>query len=279
MTFFNKKLISFHFIFSVNLKCVTIENWSPLHVACINGKNEIVDLLLTFPYVKDQLRKFRCGEWEYEYAFDPNQLDNFNQTPLYIACLSGNDYIIERLLNWRIVCARPMQHEHQILLCPIDLNVQCAVVKETALMAAVRGGFAYIVSILLLNGSNPNVYNSNLVDDLDNEEGTGNSVLIEAVRQKSYSLTEILLRFGAKDFDSGAIKIACANSIEDLIEILLARHSHRDPEHKLNEPDLLTGGNLGQRLPSYCNTYCHIFPTHPSVINWNFGNCQLNEIK
>lgn len=221
----------------------------------------------------------RFGEWEYEFAFDPNQLDSFNQTPLYIACLSGNDYIIERLLNWRVCCSRPAQPDHEILLCPIDLNVQCAGFKETALMAAVRGGFAYIVSILLRNGSNPNVYNSNLVDDLDTQDGTGNSVLIEAVRQKSYPLTELLLRFGAKDFDSGAIKIACASLLEDLIECLLARQSHRDPEHKLNETQLLTGSNLGQRLPSYCNTYCHIFPMHPTVINWNFGNCQLNEIK
>lgn len=172
-----------------------------------------------------------------------------------------------------------MQPENEILHCPIDLNVQCAAFKETALMAAVRGGFAYIVFILLRNGSNPNVYNSNLVDDLDTEESTGNSVLIEAVRQRSDLLTELLLRFGAKDFDSGAIKIACASSLEDLIQCLLARQSHRDPEHKLNEMDLLTGGNLGQRLPSYCNTYCHIFPTYPTAINWNFGNCQLNEIK
>lgn len=146
------------------------------------------------PYAKDQLRKFRFGEWEYSFAFDPNQLDSFNQTPLYIACLSGNDYIIERLLNWRLVCCRPSQPEHEILLCPIDMNVQCAVVKETALMAAVRGDFAYIVSVLLRNGSNPNVYNSNLSDNLDSEENTGNSVLIEAARQKSFLLTELLLR-------------------------------------------------------------------------------------
>lgn len=75
------------------------------------------------------------------------------------------------------------------------------------------------------------------------------------------------------------MKIACGNAMEDLVQCLLARQSHRDPEYKLNETDLLIGGNLGQRLPSFCNTYSHIFPTYPTVINWNFGNCQLNEIK
>lgn len=167
-----------------------------------------------------------------------------------------------------------------MLLSPIDLNVQCAFVKETALMAAVRGGFLYIVSILLRNGINPNIYNSNLIDDIGSDDCSGNSVLIEAVRQKSFLMTELLLRFGAKDTNSCATKIACVNADEDLVHCLLARHSHEDPEHKLNETDLLTGcSNLGQTLPSYCNTYCNLFPTNPTVIDWSFTNCHLQEIK
>lgn len=146
-------------------------------------------------------------------------------------------------------------------------------------MAAVRGGFLYIVLVLLRNGINPNIYNNNLIDDMNSEECIGNSVLIESVRQKSFLTTELLLRFGAKDINSCAIKIACENADEDLIHCLLARHSHEDPEHKLNDTDLLTGSNLGQTLPSYCNTYCNLFPTNPTVIDWHFANCQLNEIK
>lgn len=222
----------------------------------------------------------RIGDWEYECPFDPNQLDNFNQTPLYIACLSGNDYIIECLLNWRVVCTNVARPECQLLRSPVDLDVQCAVVRETALMAAVRGGFLYIVFTLLQSGINPNVYsNSNLSDELSNEETIGNAVLIEAVRQRSFLMTELLLRFGAKDLNSCAIKIACAQGDEDLIYSLLARHAHRDPEHKLNETELLTGSNLGQTLPSYCNTYCNLFPTSPTVIDWNFSNFQLQDIK
>lgn len=228
---------------------------------------------------KKHFYAYRLGNWEYECAFDPNQLDNFHQTPLYIACLSGNDYIIESLLNWRLVCTHISRPECQLLYSPIDMNVQCAFVKETALMAAVRGDFLYIVFILLRNGINPNIYNSNLIDDLNSEECSGNSVLIEAVRQKSLLMTELLLRFGAKDINSCAIKIACANGDEDLIHLLLTRYSHEDTEHKLNETDLLTGSNLGQTLPSYCNTYCNLFPTNPTVIDWSFTNCQLQDIK
>lgn len=227
------------------------------------------------------IRSFHCriDDWEYECAFDPNQLDNFNQTPLYIACLSGNDYIIECLLNWRVVATNVSRPDCQLLRSPVDLNVLCAVVRETALMAAVRGGFLYIVFILLQNGINPNVYSNNLSDEMVNDEIIGNSVLIEAVRQASFLMTELLLRFGAKDVNSCAIKIACAQGDEQLIYCLLARHSHIDPEHKLNETDLLTGSNLGQTLPSYCNTYCNLFPTFPTVIDWNFSNFQLQEIK
>lgn len=227
----------------------------------------------------DQYFVSRIGEWEYECAFDSNQLDNFNQTPLYIACLSGNDYIIESLLNWRLVCTNLDRPESQILMSPVDLNVQCAVVRETALMAAVRGGFLYIVFVLLRNGADPNIYNKNLSDEMSGEENIGNSVLVESVRQRSFLMTELLLRFGAKDTNAYAIKIACTNADDDLIHCLLARHSHEDPEHKLNEIDLLTGSNLGQTLPSYCNTYCNLFPTNPTVIDWNFNNCQLQEIK
>lgn len=222
----------------------------------------------------------RHDHWEYECAFDPNQLDNFNQTPLYIACLSGNDYIIGCLLNWRLICTNTTKQKCQMLLSPIDLNVQCAFVKETALMAAVRGGFLYIVFILLRNGINPNIYNSNIIDDdLGTEDCIGNTVLIEAVRQRSFSMTEILLRFGAEDTNSCALKIAIENADEELIHCILARHSREDPEHKLNETDLLTGSDLGQILPSYCNTYRNLFPTNPTVIDWSSTNYQLQEIQ
>lgn len=173
---------------------MTSEKWSPLHVACINGKNEIVDLILSYKFPREFLRTHSLGKWKFESAFDPNQLDSFNQTPLYIACLSGNDYIIERLLNWRLVGQHIDESEIKRLLCPIDLNVQCGFLRETALMAAVRGEFVYIVSVLLRNGIDPNIYGNNPPDDLDNETSIGNAVLLEAVRQKSFLVTELLLR-------------------------------------------------------------------------------------
>lgn len=62
-------------------------------------------------------------------------------------------------------------------------------------MAAVRGDFVAIVSSLLRNGINPNILNSSAIDEIDSEESNYNLVLLEAVRQKSWILTELLLRF------------------------------------------------------------------------------------
>lgn len=113
---------------------------------------------------------------------------------MYIACLSGNDVIIEKLLNWKLSGFKSLTPEHCQLICPVDFNAQCGIGNESALMAAVRGGFAYIVSLLLRNGIDPNIVNSNLMDEMANGENSYNLVLLEAVRQRSWILTELLLR-------------------------------------------------------------------------------------
>lgn len=133
------------------------------------------------------------GEWEFETAFDPNHQDNTGQTPLYITCLSGNEYMIEKLLNWRVIATNTQGKDSQ-LMCPLDLNASCGVIRESALMAAVRGGFVNIVAMLLRSGTEPNVINKNALEDVEDNDSSCNSPLAEAVRQKSEIITELLLR-------------------------------------------------------------------------------------
>lgn len=240
------------------------------------------------------------GDWEFETAFDPNHQDNTGQTPLYIACLSGNEFVIEKLLNWRVTATNTQAGDSQ-LICPLDLNASCGVIKESALMAAVRGGFVNIVAMLLRSGTEPNVTNKNVVEDIEYNESTCDSPLVEAVRQKSEIITELLLRYGffyhlmliilhnaismslcrygAKDTDSSAMKIACSNSDEKIMVRLLLRRSYLDLENKLNKEELLAGGNLAETVPSYCNMYDNLFPTHATGINWSFNNCQLSQLR
>lgn len=41
--------------------------------------------------------------------------------------------------------------------CPLELNILCGAPRETALLAAVRGGYTDVVTILLENGADPNI--------------------------------------------------------------------------------------------------------------------------
>lgn len=224
------------------------------------------------------MQKFTVNDWEFESAFDPNLLDNFGQTPLYIACLSGNDSLIEILLNWRLVGQKP--DGGVAYICPVDLNQRCGIGKESALMAAVRGGFVSIVSMLLRNGINPNIINTNTIDEIEEDECNYNAILLEAVRQKHHLMTNLLLRFGIVDTNTGALKSAVASGDDELVCAIIGSQAHEDLEYKLNDKYLLSGGNLGKTAPSsFCNSYRNLFPTHPTVINWNFPNLQLSEIK
>lgn len=224
------------------------------------------------------MQKFHINEWEFESAFNPNLLDNFGQTPLYIACLSGNDSLIEILLNWRLI-GRKLDTEIAYI-CPVDLNQRCGFGKESALMAAVRGGFVSIVSMLLHNGMNPNVISTDVIDEIEEYESNYNTILLEAVRQRHHSMTNLLLRFGIEDTSSIALKSAVSSGDNDLICSIISKQTHEDLEYKLNDKYLLSGGNLGKTAPStFCNSYRNLFPSHPTVINWNFTNFQLPEIK
>ena len=122
------------------INTLTVERWSPLHAACINGHAGmffdwfvawfysqtrlaffiyegiiikvqqplsvlvVLDFLLRFPYPKDRLRRVRDrnSQLEYSVQFDINQRDVSGQTVLYLACCVGNLKIVESLLNYKV---------------------------------------------------------------------------------------------------------------------------------------------------------------------------------
>ena len=86
------------------INVLTVEKWSPLHAACINGHTSIFEYLLKFPFRKELLakRKDKSGYWEYEVAFDVNQCDVTGQTLLYLACCVSNAKIVDLLLGFKL---------------------------------------------------------------------------------------------------------------------------------------------------------------------------------
>lgn len=289
---------------------LTVERWSPLHVACINGSVGLARLLIEYGYADEALRTFRCpqpqatsGEesdtekqYECRLPFDPNAGDITGQTPLYVACLLGNRGLVQLLLQWRvkvtlqqkrratnedavddtIVYATQVQTQKstpsssasnpstasqslslssaaqlspskrrvslgiQSIMdrlylvrespaadqpdafaaidaaaaadsagerraCPLDLDRLCGAPRETALLAAVRGGYVEVVGLLLGAGADANVMaramdgdeleiggqsRQNADDDL---YGFTNSPLAEATRQQAVEIVDLLL--------------------------------------------------------------------------------------
>uniref|UniRef100_A0A182VV89 non-specific serine/threonine protein kinase n=1 Tax=Anopheles minimus TaxID=112268 RepID=A0A182VV89_9DIPT len=177
--------------------------------------------------------------------------------------------------------------------CPLDLDVLCGAARETALLAAVRGGFLDVVTILLENGADPNVIARAVEDQNDPKSsdeiyGFSNVPLAEATRQKSLPMVELLLKHGARDDQSVALGIAVQNADEPIICRLLSIKAHPDPDYKINkraftgqEPSaaeysasplafVKMGGNF---------TYSSLFPSTATMINWHSNNCRLGLIR
>lgn len=86
------------------VQTVTVEQWSALHAACINGNVDVARLLIEWSYPELAVRTFQMdgGSYECRLPFDPNVRDITGQTPLYVACLLGNTALVKLLLDWRV---------------------------------------------------------------------------------------------------------------------------------------------------------------------------------
>lgn len=173
----------------------------------------------------------------------------------------------------------------EVLRCPLELNQLCGAPRETALLAAVRGGYTEVVGLLLKHGADPNIMARPMEEEPSlNEDMFTNSPLAEATRQASVDIVDLLLNHGALEDIPTALVIACANRNESILGRLLARKSHADPEFKINKQRLDNNSSLDKQSRSAISsaqniTYSTIFPTNPVMVNWHFDNCQLSHIR
>lgn len=172
----------------------------------------------------------------------------------------------------------------EVQRCPLELNQLCGAPRETALLAAVRGGYVDVVALLLKHGADPNKMARPMEEESVNEDMFTNSPLAEATRQESLEIVDLLLAHGAHEDIPTAMAIACANSNNQILGRLLAKKSHSDPEFKINKQRLDNNSLLDKHNKASAGsarniTYSTIFPTNSVMLNWHFDNCQLSHIK
>ncbi|XP_058127857.1 leucine-rich repeat serine/threonine-protein kinase 1 [Anopheles ziemanni] len=255
-----------------------------LYVGCLLGNPQLVQTLLSW--------RVKCVRQSSENASSNTTTNPLSPTSRKISF--GIQSIMSRLsLSGRSDPSMDAEGDDCEMRCPLDLDILCGAARETALLAAVRGGFLDVVTILLENGADPNVIARAVEDQNDPKSsdeiyGFSNVPLAEATRQKSLPMVELLLKHGARDDQSVALGIAVQNADEPIICRLLSIKAHPDPDYKINkkafagqEPSAAeySASPLAfVKLGSNC-TYSTLFPSTATMINWHSNNCRLGLIR
>ncbi|XP_070508188.1 leucine-rich repeat serine/threonine-protein kinase 1 isoform X2 [Chironomus tepperi] len=267
--------------FDPNSQDVTSQ--SALYVSCLLGNKSLVELLLKW--------KVKCIKMKHDLDDSPQKVVSpQQQSQKILSPLSPTGRRVSigiMSIMSRLSLGREQPNEgssNEILRNPLELNLLCGAARETALLAAVRGGFIEVAHLLLTHNADPNISARPLEDPqndprmTDEIYGFCNTPLAEATKQKSIAMVDLLLKFNAKDDSSTALGIAIANSDEQIISRLLAIKAHPDPDFKINKKAISSPetefrpilGNL---------TFSSLFPNTPTMINWHSNNFRLNIIK
>ncbi|CAH1799323.1 unnamed protein product [Owenia fusiformis] len=206
------------------------EGLLPLHIACLKGFADIVQVLLGFPYPDDAKERHTCGppggEQTYYSAIDVNGIDRNGETPLYKACASGSIKIVGLLLGHTVVLLpsnqmSPGNHDVPQEFCPIQVDYTTQL-GETALCKAVSGKQYKIAEMLLKRGADPNI----TIDDKC-------ITLEKACLNSDTSMLNLLLKFDAQDKGNNVLKSAVSREQNQIITVLLQYYTHSSTEFEM----------------------------------------------
>lgn len=282
--------LEYHLPFDVNTRDVTGQ--TVLYLACYVGNQKLVDLLLKF---KVKAQKIDTKD---EYSHEIEDLSNKNAigpaSDKKSDCdtrndgdtspkrkLSGGIQMIISKLNLTRNGDQALR-PNECLINPLDLDIYCSNETETALHVAVKNKYHSIATMLLTNGANPNLKINISDDDTasfqdDDCTFTGSTALVEACKNRDYSMIDLLVRHGARDDECKALVIAIRQQDEVTVSKLLALKTHPDPEYKINKKALdvipvTQFGTLGFAGVGSV-TYSSLFPTTPVMVNWHGQKC------
>jgi ankyrin repeat protein len=250
-TFHDKnKQYEYYIPFDINAQDVTGQ--TILYVAALVGNQRLIDFLLNFKVSAIKLEK-HDNELNSD-VNDKNTIDSETSKP--INCDSNHSSpgkrksssiqkIIDKLspTHGDIIYSKNRSDDDscpqmkQLTIFPILLDVYCNN-SETALHASVKKKHYSIASALLSHGSNPNLAIYLNGDDRTQVEDSISSSLKEACRNRDASMVDLLIRYGARDDDCLALKVASTNGDNHLMSKILSLKSHPDPEFKINKKSL-----------------------------------------
>lgn len=262
----------YYFPYDINAKDVTGQ--TVLYVGCYVGNQRLVDTLLKF---KIKAQRHNHSKENIEERTEQKESLEINSKR------SLSDGLHNVMVKLKLKSNSVLQESRtESEIRPIDLDVYCNNNTETCLHVAVRNKHYNIVSMLLQCGANPNLcvkqpddYSTKTQEDFT---FPGSSALMEACKNHDGTMVDSLIRYGARDDDCKALKIACSYNDEHIVSRLLSLKAYQDPEFKINKKALEISPST--QLSGFMNsvTYSSMFPTTPVMINWHGQKC-LNRIQ
>ena len=237
--------------FDINAQDVTGQ--TILYVAALVGNQRLIDFLLSFKVSAIRLEKQNINnetncdknDCNYDNLNDNNNCDSSSSSSTKKK--SAIQKIIDRLSPTSTGNTIYVRNKTEIesnttfktlSICPVILDIYCNNNSETALHASVRRRHYPIASALLSRGANPNlVIHFNSEDRQQIEEQTS-TALKEAVHNRDASTVDLLIRYGARDDNCLALKVASSNGDNHLMSKILSLKSHPDQEYKINKNTL-----------------------------------------
>ncbi|KAJ1529280.1 hypothetical protein ONE63_006078 [Megalurothrips usitatus] len=289
--------------FDINLQDRTGQN--VLYLACVLGNAKMVDMLLKFRVTARRIKQ--AGD-DAEAAADgaaPEASEPRSPTSGARRISDGIHSIMSRLnlslsrSNSTGSCSGAAATER--MLSPLLLDLRCNTNAETALHAAARGKHWDIVNALLQAGADPNVVaqepapaNTHVGGGDDDGHalgagakasggGGGTTPLVEACRNRDIGMVDLMLRYGARDDECRALRVAAGlgSGKEDiLLAKLLSIKAHADPEFKINKKAMSENVPTAAQFAGLASlTYSSLFPNTPAMINWHGLRCGLAQVR
>ncbi|KAK3921714.1 Leucine-rich repeat serine/threonine-protein kinase 1 [Frankliniella fusca] len=281
--------------FDINMQDRTGQN--VLYLACVLGNAKMVDMLLKFRVTARRIKP--CEEaQEAQDAREPSEPRSPTSGARRIS--DGIHSIMSRL-NLSLSrggagAGGPSASASERQLSPLLLDMRCNANAETALHAAARGKHWDITNALLQAGADPNVVAQDMApatapgheDDAHAKApgaaGAGGSTpLVEACRNRDIGMVDLMLRFGARDDECRALRVAAGlgSGKEDiLLAKLLSIKAHVDPEFKINKKAMSENVPAAAQFPGLASlTYSSMFPNTPAMINWHGLRCGLSQVR